>query len=261
MSASGGGETSRRDPWEPAPTDLRLRADEVHVWRVWLDRDEAALEEFLATLSEDERGRALRFRFERDRARFIVARGQLREILGRYLSLPPSEIKFAHNEYGKPSLAGDVGGLRFNLAHSGGAALYAFALGREVGVDVEHWREDFASMEVAGRFFSRAEVAALGSLPSELQTQAFFNCWTRKEAYIKALGEGLSHPLDCFTVSLAPGETARLLATDGDPAEASAWSVFDLKPFEDCSAAVAVRGAAPRLRCWDWQPLTGRHPQ
>lgn len=253
------GETPQRDAWEPAPADARLRADEVHVWRASLDRDEAALIEFSATLSQDEKDRARRFHFERDRARFVAARGLLRDILGRYLRLPPRGVEFAYNEYGKPSLAGGVGGLRFNLAHSGGAALYAFAQGREVGVDVELWREDFASMEVARRFFSGAEVRALGSLPSGLLTQAFFNCWTRKEAYIKAIGEGLSHPLDCFTVSLAPGEPARLLATDRDPAAASAWSIFDLKPFDNCAAAVAVGGAAPLLRCWDWRPLTGRH--
>lgn len=260
MSASGGN-PSRRDAWEPAPSDVRLRADEVHVWRASLDRDAAAYEEFFDTLSEDERARALRFRFERDRARFVIARGILRDIVGRYLRRPPTIIKFGYNKYGKPSLAEDEGGLRFNLAHSAGAAVYACALGREVGVDVEHWREDFASMEVAGRFFSKAEVHALAALPPDLSTQAFFNCWTRKEAYIKALGEGLSHPLDCFTVSLAPGEAARLLKTDRDPAEASAWSLFDLKPFDDCSAALAVKGTPPRLCCWDWQPLTNDHPE
>jgi 4'-phosphopantetheinyl transferase len=232
---------------------VRLSGDEVHVWRASLDLDAASYLEFYAALAEDERERAHRFHFERDRARFVVARGILRDILGRYLQRPPSSIWFAHNQYGKPALAEDEGGLRFNLAHSEGAAVYALARGREVGVDVELWRDDFASIEVARRFFAAAEVRALDSLPSHLLTRAFFNCWTRKEAYIKALGEGLSHPLDCFAVSLAPGEPAQLLSTDRAPAEAAAWSIVDLKPFEGCAAALAIRGAAPRLRCWDWR--------
>ncbi|MDT5269199.1 MAG: 4-phosphopantetheinyl transferase [Acidobacteriota bacterium] len=243
----------QQETWLPSPRDVHLSGVEVHVWRASLDRDASEVEKLRATLTADERERAQRFHFDRDRLRFVVARGVLREILGRYLRCPPGLIRFAYNEYGKPELSEDGGGLRFNVSHSHGMALYACVLGREVGVDIELLRDDFANLEVAERFFSKAEICALGSLPAHLRTQAFFNCWTRKEAYIKALGEGLSHPLDCFTVSLAPGEPARLISTDKDWLEADRWSIADLKPFRGYAAAVAVRGSNSELHCWEWQ--------
>lgn len=243
----------RRETWVPAPRDVRLSGDEIHVWRASTERDASAVERLWATLSPDERQRAQRFHFERDRLRFVVARGVLRDILGRYLGRPPALIRFAYNEYGKPTLAEDEGGLRFNVSHSRDAALYACTRGREVGVDIESLRDDFASLEIAERFFSKAEMSALSSLPADLLTQAFFNCWTRKEAYIKALGEGLSHPLDCFAVSLLPHEPARLISTDKDPSEAARWAIVDLNPFPGYAAAIAVRLNSPELHCWEWQ--------
>jgi 4'-phosphopantetheinyl transferase len=232
---------------------VRPSREEVHVWRASLERDDSEVERLWAALAPDERERARRFHFERDRRRFVLARGVLREILGRCLGLAPALIRFAYNEYGKPSLREDMGGLRFNASHSAGAALYACTLGCEVGIDVELLRDDFASFEVAERFFSRAEVRSLDALPAHLRTQGFFNCWTRKEAYIKALGEGLSHPLNSFSVSLAPGEPVRLISTDTDRLEADPWSIVDLKPFEGYAAALAIRGSDPEIQCWDWQ--------
>jgi 4'-phosphopantetheinyl transferase len=142
--------------------------------------------------------------------------------------------------------------LRFNVSHSQGVALYALTRGREVGVDIEFVREDFARFDIAERFFSTREVSALRALPTEQHTAAFFDCWTRKEAYIKARGEGLSHPLHSFAVSLAPGETAALLWTDTDPQEAARWSLVGLFPGESYRAALAVEGEMPTLRCWRW---------
>ncbi|HEX8351955.1 MAG TPA: 4'-phosphopantetheinyl transferase superfamily protein [Pyrinomonadaceae bacterium] len=243
----------RRETWLPAPRDVRLSGDDVHLWRASLEPDASAVERLRATLTADERQRAQRFHFERDRLRFVVARGLLRDILGRYLQHPPALIRFTYNEYGKPALAEDGVELRFNVSHSQGAALYAFTRGREVGVDIESLRDDFASLEIAERFFSRAEMCELNSLPTHLRTQAFFNCWTRKEAYIKALGEGLSHPLDCFAVSLKPQEPARLVSTDSDPSEAARWTIIDLNPFQGYAAAVAIRVTNPELHCWDWR--------
>lgn len=237
--------------WLPSPSDVRPGRDEVHVWRASLDRDDSEVERLGAALTPDERERAQRFHFERDRRRFVIARGVLREILGRCCGLAPARIRFAYNEYGKPSLQEDASGLRFNVSHSAGAALYACTLGREVGVDIELLRDDFASFEVAERFFSRTEVLSLGSLPAQLRTEGFFNCWTRKEAYIKALGEGLSHPLDSFSVSLVPGEPARLISTDKIQPEVR-WSIVDLKPFPGYAAALAIRGKNPEIQCWDW---------
>jgi 4'-phosphopantetheinyl transferase len=242
----------QRERWIPAPWDVYLSGDEVHVWRVSLERDASAVESLRGTLTPDERQRAQRFHFEHDRLRYVVARGVLRDILGRYLRRPPALIRFAYNEYGKPALAEDEGGLRFNVSHSKDAALYAFTRGREVGVDIESLRDDFASLEIAERFFSRLEMDALGSLPTHLRTQAFFNCWTRKEAYIKALGEGLSHPLDCFAVTLKPHEQARLVSTDRDPSEAARWAIIDLNPFQGYAAALAIRANSPEIHCLDY---------
>jgi len=208
----------------------------------------------LRTLTLDERARARRFRFPRDRDRFIVARGVLRAILGRYLGVDPGRLRFRYSPYGKPALAGpfEDEGIRFNLAHSQGIALYAVSRGREVGIDVEYVRADLADERIAERFFSPREVATLRAVPAEQRREAFFHCWTRKEAYVKARGEGLSLPLDQFDVSLAPGEPAALLSTPGDPPEVTRWSLQALNPGPGYVAALAVEGNGWRLRCWQW---------
>jgi 4'-phosphopantetheinyl transferase len=226
----------------------------VHVWRASLRRPASDIHELRSLLSEDERDRAAKFHFARDRDDFTVARAALRVILGGYLGLPPGRLRFSYTSYGKPSLdeSAGVGAPRFNLSHAGGVALYAVAHGREVGVDVEQVRDDMACRDVAERFFSRREVAALCALPQGAQTRAFFDCWTRKEAYVKARGEGLSMPLDSFDVSLSPGEPAALLDTRGDAREASRWSLRELSPGPGYVAAVAVEGDGWRLRCWRW---------
>ncbi len=243
-----------QQPWPDAPESPTLAEGEVHVWRVCLRRDEAALRELLETLSPDERERGDRFHFRRDREHFIAARGALRAILGRYVGVAPGLLRFSYDGYGKPALSGAPGGdaLRFNLSHSNGLALYAVTRGREVGIDLEFVREDFAGFDIAERFFSTREVSALRALPPAARASAFFDCWTRKEAYIKALGEGLSHPLHAFTVSLTPGEPAALLYTDDDPQEAARWSLVELLPGEGYRAALAVEGVTTPLRYWRW---------
>lgn len=241
-----------QEGWGTPPAVTALGEGEVHVWRASLRGDASGVEAFRKILDADELGRADRFHFERDRVRFVIARGVLRSILARYLRRPPGQVRFGYSPYGKPSLADAGGDLSFNVSHSNEVALYAFARGRDVGVDVEFIREDFAGMEIAGRFFSAREVAALRRLPAGLRTHAFFNCWTRKEAYIKARGEGLSHPLDCFAVSLAPGEPAAILSTEGDPSELSRWSLHELRPGPGYVAALALRGAPARISLWQW---------
>lgn len=230
-----------------------MTGGEVHVWRFELDVDGAVLNELWESLSADERERANRFYFEKDRAHYVAARGRLREILGRYVGTAPGLLRFSYDRYGKPSLVGETGGggrLCFNVSHSRGVALYALTRGREVGVDVEFVREDFASLEIAESFFSRREVAALRAVGPGARASAFFDCWTRKEAYIKARGEGLSHPLHLFTVSLGPGEPAALLCTEDDAEEAARWSMVELFPGEGYRAALAVRGEVSSLSCW-----------
>lgn len=202
--------------------------------------------------------RAARFKFEGDRHRFITARACLRTILARYLKTNAAGLQFDLGAFGKPALvpSGNALDLRFNLSHSHQLALIAIARGREVGVDVEFMRADFASDEVAAHFFSATEVKQFARQPAGSKTRSFFNCWTRKEAYIKARGEGLSHPLDQFDVSFAPDEPPALLDSRLDPKEVSRWSFEDLSPHPAYAAALTVDGDFSRLLLWDFQGST-----
>jgi 4'-phosphopantetheinyl transferase len=240
--------------WNSPPLDLTLDLGEIHVWRVSLAQTESCLQSLQQTLSTDERAKADRFRFPKDRSQFIVSRGALRAILSRYLNISSHILRFDYNPYGKPSLIVAQGGntLRFNLSHSRGMALIAITKNRDIGVDIEGINPNFSCLEIAEKFFSPLENSVLRSLPEHLQPTAFFTCWTRKEAYIKAVGKGLSIPLNQFDVSLAPGEPAALLNVEGNPEEASKWSLIELFPSSDMVAAVAVAGDCWKLHCWEW---------
>ncbi|MCS6806443.1 MAG: 4'-phosphopantetheinyl transferase superfamily protein [Acidobacteriota bacterium] len=242
--------------WAAPPEGLLLLPDHVHVWRVTSRQPDTVVAWLRSLLASDEQQRADRFHFEKDRRQFIVARGVLRTLLAGYLNIEPGQIRFCYSRYGKPQLDGDDPNnlLRFNLSHSHGLALMAFALNRELGIDVEWLRADLACDDIAKRFFSPAEQAALRALPAAQRLQGFFNCWTRKEAYIKAIGTGLSMPLDQFDVSLAPGEPARLLAVRSQPSQMQRWSLEALDLGPDFAAAVAVEGHGWQLRCWQWRP-------
>jgi len=247
--------TSSSSLWNPPPEILTLGSNEVHVWRIGLEQPASQIEGLRQIVAPDELSRAEAFFFPRDRDRFIAARAVLRIILSRYLKRDPRQLRFCYSTYGKPSLAEECGGdwLRFNVAHSHQIALIAVAIGRELGVDIEYIRPQVVEEQIAERFFSPREVAALRALPASQQAEAFFNCWTRKEAYIKARGEGLSLPLDQFDVSLVPGEPARLLSVHGDPQEASRWSLRELTPGPGYTAALVVEGHAWQLKCWQWR--------
>lgn len=237
-----------------APESCALRDGEIDVWRVNLNRPAEQAESLPQILAPDERDRAARFHFPSDRRRFINARGTLRVLLGRYLGMPPAELQFRYGPFGKPSLTPQCGGdtLRFNVSHSHGLALYAFARGREIGVDLEYIRAGFAGEEMAEGFFSPREVETLRALPEDLKTRAFFNCWTRKEAYVKARGEGLSFPLNQLDVAFTPGERASLLYVRDAPSEPLRWSLRELTPAGDYAAALVVEGrdCRVRFRCW-----------
>lgn len=168
---------------------------------------------------------------------------------------PQHRCNLVYGLRGKPSLAPSYGGesIRFNVSHSNELALYAMTNHREVGVDIEFMRPLDEVESIARRFFSTREQAILRSLPAHLKQQGFYNCWTRKEAYIKATGEGISQPLDQFDVSLAPGEPARLLSVSGKPDEASRWSFEVLRPSIEYAAALAVEGSGWQLMCWKWE--------
>ena len=244
-------------PWPLPPPRLRPARDEVHVWRVVLDHRPSCVEALLLFLAGDERARADRFRFERDRGRFVVGRATLRQLLGRYLGRAPEALSFRYGERGKPDLAWEAEAsppLRFNVSHSHGLALHAVTLDRHLGVDLERIETRFQE-DIAERFFSRHEVATLRALPVEQQTAAFFTCWTRKEAYVKAKGDGLSFALDRFAVSL--DEPATLLHTQDDPREAARWRLATLRPGSDFAAALAVAGSDWRLECWEWATSCG----
>jgi 4'-phosphopantetheinyl transferase len=234
--------------WSEPPESLSLATGEVHVWRVELNQPEPLLEKFRETLEEHELDRASRFHFEKHRRHFTAGRGVLRQLLSRYLGTKPEQLRLSYGAYGKPALNGEHkdSSLRFNMSHSHEVALFAFAEDRELGVDVEHVRTDFASEEVARRFFSRREVETFNALPQHDQVAAFFNCWTRKEAFIKVIGMGLSQPLDKFDVTL--GQPAALLWVSGD--DASRWSLYDLEVGGDYAGALAVEGQVSRIRCW-----------
>jgi len=244
-------------PWRLPPETLILGSDEVHVWRAALDQTTSQIESFRHTLAADEQARVERFYFRRNREHFIVARGVLRALLGFYLNNAPECLSFRYSSHGKPALAWESGGdmIRFNLSHSHGVALYAVTRGREVGIDLEYIRSDLEVEQIAERFFSRREIATLRALPIDLRTDAFFLCWTRKEAYIKARGEGLSLPLDQFDVSLIPGEPAALLSTHRGSHEALRWSLQELTPAPGYVAALGVEGHGWGLACWQWPDL------
>lgn len=207
-------------------------------------------------LAADEIARADRFHFAKDRNHYLVARGLLRKLLAAYLGIGPTELRFVYAEKGKPSLeASQQGEINFNLAHSKARAIYAFSRGRELGVDLEFIREDLAGEQIAERFFSEREIDQLRTVPAALRKQAFFNCWTRKEAYIKARGEGLSMPLHQFDVSLVPGEDAALLRNHKEPDEVERWKMLSVTVPDDYVAALVVEGHEWRLKSFAVEQL------
>ncbi|TMB89361.1 MAG: 4'-phosphopantetheinyl transferase superfamily protein, partial [Chloroflexi bacterium] len=183
-----------------------------------------------------------------------VARGILRAILGRYLSRDPRTLHFCYSQYGKPSLVseGCSDPLFFNVSHSHGMALYAISRNFNIGVDIEYMRMDIECEQIAVRFFSPYEVRMLLAVPKGVQHEAFFNCWTRKEAYIKGRGLGLSLDLNQFDVSLIPGEPAAILNIREEGQDVSRWSLHALSPGPGYKAALAIEGQPSRIKCWQW---------
>jgi 4'-phosphopantetheinyl transferase len=186
-----------------------------------------------------------------DRSHFMAARGILRELLGAYLGSSPAKVQFSYGNYGKPALEAITAGpsLQFNLSHSGGLAVYALSLKRRLGIDVEQIRPQLVGEDIARRYFAVRELADLQALPPELRAQGFLLCWTRKEAYIKAQGAGLSIPLDSFTVSLTPGRSEELQVADG-----AQWTLRSFEPSPSHVAAVVGEGKDWQSRHWTWRP-------
>ncbi len=245
---------SNLSSWNLPTGPVELAEQDVHVWKARLDVPADLLPEYQETLSMEELAKAQQFRFDVHRQRWTVAHAVLRILLGQYLGIAPQLLRFHTNAYGKPALVmpEQSYSLEFNLSHSANLALYAFSWQRHVGVDVEHMRADIPYDQLAQHSFSLHEQTTLCSLSGEQKHQAFYNCWTRKEAYIKARGMGLSLPLDLFDVSLVPGEPAALLQSRESSQEVQRWSMQELHPEPEYAGALMVEGTGWQLHCWEW---------
>ncbi len=228
--------------------ELALPDNEVHVWQASTAGAEERHARFAALLSPDERTRAQRFYFEADRARFILVRGMLRRLLGRYTRIDPAQVEFSYGEFGKPEVkfAGGVP-LRFSVSHSGDVALFAFTGWRRVGVDVERVRAMSDTERFAAQLFAASESALLSAVGQEKSRSAFFQLWTAKEAFLKAVGMGLTMPLDRVEVELREDESLRLAALDGDVHEAQRWQLGRIDSGPEYKAALVVEGQGCRV--------------
>jgi len=233
---------------------LALDPDEIHVWIASLELSAQQTASLLKTLSPDEKVRAERYISREAKDRFIAARGVLRNLLARYLARNAAGIQFDYNENGRPVLASssDNKKIAFNISHSGAKALFAFSAGIPIGIDIEMLRSNLDFVGIAERFFAPGEAADLASLPEADRKEAFFACWTRKEAFVKARGTGILLNLNQIEVSLRPREKPTVIRADGDNADLAAWSLRDLEAGAGFKAAVAVRAANPRLVQFDY---------
>jgi 4'-phosphopantetheinyl transferase len=235
--------------WAFPPETVELSRDQVHLWKVWLTYAGLELHSLEQSLASDEQARADRFHFARDRRRFIAARGQMRMILASYVGASARALTFSYGARGKPFLRQplEAEALKFNLSHSGELALLAVTRDRDIGVDLEevHFLDDDES--IAERFFSPRENAALRAVPQPERLEAFFSCWTLKEAYVKATGDGLARPTNSFDVFCEPGHS---LGVEGDSQKVSRWSLVKLAPEPGYVGALAVEGQGWILDCF-----------
>ena len=240
--------------WLAAPAKLELPPDEIHVWRASLRLEPQVLELLTPALAPDERSRAARYVFPRDRESFMAARGILRNLLGLYLDQPAGSLEFEYGSSGKPAIrSGRLGdpseAIRFNLSHAHSLALYAFARGREVGIDLERSQADFDGESVAQRAFSARELAELRALSPESHAEGFFVRWTRKEAYLKARGEGFQIPPDSVDLS-----SALERPNDSYSGSGGRWRLISFRPGPEMVAALAaVDGGGWRTRYLEWR--------
>jgi len=241
--------------WLPPIGQPMLLKDDVHIWRARLDDALGSAKEYAEILSNEEKRKAERFYFNRDKIRFIVGRAVLRTIIGKYyIDIEPDRLELCYGSHGKPYLSTPFQGgtLQFNQADSNGLALYAFKRISEIGVDLEYMRFVQDADNIVKGSFSEYEKDAFEALSENEKHEAFFNCWTRKEAFIKAIGKGLYYPLDKFDVSLAPNEPVKLISINGDRLKATKWTLIDLKPEISYAAAVAFEGTYGGIKLWDF---------
>jgi 4'-phosphopantetheinyl transferase len=234
-------------PWVPAVKPPILADNELHVWRASLDLPSSVRVRLQSTLNPEEKKRVEKLLIEKAREHFVAARGILRELLSLYLGVQPEKIAFSYGPEGKPSLSpAHNSKISFNVSHSNGMGLFVFANDREIGTDIEYVKPDFRGMEIASKFFSEAESAALAKLPPGERDEAFFGCWTKKEAYVKAHGQGLSIPLDSFTVEFSKSKQV-LRDEAGTP-----WSCYALEAAPGFAGAVVAAGENWTVKSWEW---------
>ena len=238
--------------WPKRTTVEAILAREVHLWATLLDLSNDRLARLQTNLSGDEFARAGRFHHAVDRARFIAARGQLREVLSDYAGVNAREIAFEYTRNGKPMMAPGATRvpLQFSVSHSGGLAIFAISLIGRLGVDVEAVKPLRDAAEIASEFFSPAECQELSSMPPSCYIDAFYRCWTRKESYLKAIGTGLLLPLNAFDVAIASTGSNSLLRVGGDESASRRWSIVHLSPAESFVGALAVESRRVNVRCW-----------
>jgi 4'-phosphopantetheinyl transferase len=238
--------------WPEGPASPTLLPGEIHVWQASISGGTEARERLAPHLSTAELERESRFRFDRDATRYAIARGLLRVLLARYCEAPPAELQILESSHGRPGLAAGTAppGFDFNLSHSRNLAVFAFSHDARVGVDIE-WITPLSDMQnLVALNFSQRERESWHSLDVGDRERAFFDCWTRKEAFVKAIGEGLSHPLDSFDVTLGPSEAPVLQRMAAAPDEQDRWSLRALDPEPGYASALAVKAAALELRCF-----------
>lgn len=228
-----------------------IQKNEVHIWRFSLEPGDEVFAISEKSLTTAELKQADKFLSEKRRKQYIAARGQLKILLGRYLRTSPKSLEFSLNQYGKPYLPNSLPALYFNISHSHKLALAGFSSDLEIGVDVEYKRPDWSGLHIAERFFAEEEVRELNNLPMQYQHQAFFECWSRKEAYIKARGTGLATPLRKFTVSINPERPAKLLSTIHEPKAVDQWSLKNILVHHDYSAAAVANAKNWQILLYD----------
>ena len=242
-----------------AAPGLQLSPGEIHIWSLRLDPPPEMVERLGRPLAADEWERANRFRFDRHRRQYVVGRGALLTLEAAYTGTRPELVQFRYGDRGKPYVAHPAGDLELNLSNSDEMALVGFVRGVEIGVDIELLKPMPDCEQISERFFSVSERDVLRALPADRKEEAFFNCWTRKEAYLKAVGTGLAAPLDSFDVTLAPGEPPRMLTLEGEAERAARWYFEHFLPAEHYIGALAIEGSPPgggawRVHTWAFAP-------
>ncbi len=243
--------------WQPIHHRLELSPDIAHVIRLNLNLAHEQWSPLIGLLSDEERARATRFRFDEPRRQFVICRATLRQLLGTLYGVVPEAVSFHYGSCGKPELlfqelTSSVPQIEFNVSHSGTIGLIAIATGASIGVDVEQMSPDVKFLQLAERFFAPTEATELKSLQPEKQLNGFYRGWTCKEAYIKAKGDGLSLSLSSFCVAIDPDQPASLCHVDDQPDEPTEWTTESLKVSENHAAAVMVRRRDCPIALWDW---------